>query len=310
MLVDCLDLARSSATVVFVLTGTPAAGAPPSDAVERWCESAGIPWARGGPGDSAAVAALAAAAPDLVINVNSYDILREPILSLPPRGIVNFHNGPLPRYGGLNACSWAILNGERAHGVTWHYVDAGIDTGPIVAQRRFPITADETAGRLVVRSIRAGVALFGEMLPALLAGTLVAVPQDPTQATYYGRRDTPEGGWIDWSSSFERIDRLVRALDYHPLPNPFVPARTAWRGRQLVLRRVVRETGEVGPAGTVLEVGESGLVVQAGDARVRLVEMVDDRGSRRRPSELARDYELELGGRFERPAAHGSETAG
>jgi methionyl-tRNA formyltransferase len=305
MLVDCLEIARVSAPVVFALTGTPVHGsASRSSEVERYCDAAGIPWARHGLDDPAAAAALAAAAPDLVINVNSYGVLREPILSLPPDGIVNFHNGPLPRYRGLNACSWALLNGEREHGVTWHFVDAGIDSGPILAQRRFPIAADETAARLIVRSIREGVALFAEMLPALLAGASTAVPQDAAQATYHGRRDTPDEGWIDWAWSFERIDRLVRALDFHPLPNPFVPARTTWRERQLVVRRVARESDETGQPGIVVEAGESGLVVQAGDARVRLLELVDDRGRRRRPIEIASDYELRTGGRLERLATN------
>ena len=63
-------------------------------------------------------------------------MIPDPVLALAARGAINFHDGPLPRYAGLNAPVWAILNREPAHGVTWHLIEGGIDEGDIHPELR------------------------------------------------------------------------------------------------------------------------------------------------------------------------------
>src|SRR5439155_9931615 len=85
---------------------------------------------------------LRSAAPDAIV-VWSYSLLLPgDVLAVPRRGAVNVHTGLLPEYRGGHVLQWALLNGEHETGVTLHYMDEGLDTGPIVAQTRFPI-ADE-----------------------------------------------------------------------------------------------------------------------------------------------------------------------
>lgn len=106
-------------------------------------------------------------------------------------GIVNLHLAPLPEYRGRFSATHAILNGTE-YGVTAHYVDEGIDTGPIIAERRFPILSDDTAGSLRIRALAEGTRLFLGILPLLLMGKrLPSRPQDESRARYFDRFSLP-----------------------------------------------------------------------------------------------------------------------
>jgi methionyl-tRNA formyltransferase len=107
-------------------------------------------------------------------------------------GIVNLHFAPLPEYRGRYSAGHALRNGERMFGVTLHYVDARIDTGPIIATRPFRIRDGETVDTLRERAFAAGVALFLEYAPRLLDAArhgwmLPSTPQDESRARYYDR---------------------------------------------------------------------------------------------------------------------------
>src|SRR6266545_7057665 len=82
---------------------------------------------------------------DIILNVHSLHIIHKDVLEAARIGSFNLHPGPLPRYAGLNAVSWALYRGERTHGVTLHKMVAEIDAGPIVYQSLFPIEESDTA---------------------------------------------------------------------------------------------------------------------------------------------------------------------
>jgi methionyl-tRNA formyltransferase len=116
-----------------------------------------------------------------------------------PCGIVNLHLAPLPQYRGFYAFTHAIANGEDRFSVTLHYVDEGIDTGPVIATK--PVPVPDTPVMLMHRATEAGFRLFDAMAPdiieaAKLGKQLPASPQEG-QARYYGRDSLPEGyrGW-------------------------------------------------------------------------------------------------------------------
>jgi methionyl-tRNA formyltransferase len=89
------------------------------------------------------------------------------VLALPQKGAINFHDGPLPRYAGLYATSWALLHGEEQHGVSWHTMLADIDAGEILKQQLFPISAEDTAFDLNVKAYEAAIASFTELVDEL-----------------------------------------------------------------------------------------------------------------------------------------------
>lgn len=132
---------------------------------------------------------------------------------------INFHNAPLPRYAGVHALSWAILNNEPEHGVTWHIMNERIDEGNILKQARFPIDAQETALSLSLKCYTHALSLFNELIEELQTTSITSIPQDITQSSYYSFKQKPPGnGWLSWEQPACDTVRTVHALDlghYH-----------------------------------------------------------------------------------------------
>jgi methionyl-tRNA formyltransferase len=203
--------------------------------------------------------------PDLILVWSYSMILPAPVLGVPRGGCVNLHGGLLPHYRGGHVMQWAIINGEAETGVTLHYMDEGVDTGPVVAEHRFRIEPEDDAASIRLKLRDAGVRLIGEWLPRLLAGTAPRVPQDETCARYYRLR-TAEDGLIDWSAPSAEINNLVRAL-VSPWPGAF----TFRGGQRIIVRRASQATpangGRLAP-GTVCAVEDEGVCVATGDGEI------------------------------------------
>ena len=134
---------------------------------------------------------------DWILSVANLRVIPARTLALATKGAVNFHDGPLPGYAGLNVPVWAILNGETRHGITWHLVGQGIDDGDILEQRLFDIGANDTALTLNTRCFEAAIESFPALLDQLENG-LQRRPQDGTAARCICARigHRPWGGWI------------------------------------------------------------------------------------------------------------------
>lgn len=124
------------------------------------------------------LAAITALAPDLGVSLYFGYILRRPLLDLFPRGVVNLHPSLLPHGRGAYPNVWAIVDGTPA-GVTLHWVDEGVDTGDIAAQREVPVDPWDTGESLYRKLSAAAQALFRDAWPALVADTLPRTPQPP-----------------------------------------------------------------------------------------------------------------------------------
>jgi methionyl-tRNA formyltransferase len=158
---------------------------------------------------------------DLLLTFRFPRIVPSDLIEIPRLGAFNLHTGPLPHYAGLNVPSWAIFNGETAHGVTLHRLAAGIDTGEIVMLERFPIEARETGITLTGKCVRIGSKLVSAFVRRLINGdTPAGEPQNLGLRKYFSK-DIPGGGRIDWTWSAESIDRLIRASNFHPFASPW-----------------------------------------------------------------------------------------
>ncbi|MCD6351256.1 MAG: hypothetical protein J7M26_03955, partial [Armatimonadetes bacterium] len=111
------------------------------------------------------------------------------------------------------------VNGEEKTGITLHYMVERADAGDIVAQAEVPIDFQDTAVTLYHKLVSAGHEILRQAWPLLREGRAPRVPQDESQASYYGRR-TPEDGRFEWSWPALRIYNLVRAVT-HPYPGAF-----------------------------------------------------------------------------------------
>lgn len=213
---------------------------------------------------SGALARLRGWAPDVIVVTAFGEILSQEVLDLPPHGCLNVHASLLPRWRGAAPAAWAILAGDDVTGVTIMQMDAGLDTGPILAQREEPIHPDDTRATLRERLSHIGAELLVETLPAYLTGTLQPRPQ-PEQGITLANRLHKNDGRLDWSRPAAALDRRVRA--FNPWPGTF----TFWRGRRL---KVIEATplsdwqGDA-PTGTVVAVNQ-GVAVATGDGALGL----------------------------------------
>ncbi len=233
---------------------------------------------------------------DLLLNVHALCVLPGDVVAAPRLGSFNLHPGPLPRYAGLNAPSWAIYHGERSHGVTLHWMDAGIDTGAIAYETELTIDDQDTGFTLSAKCVRAGIPLLQQLLDAAAEGAVPRRPQPALPRRYYGRQ-VPQEGRLVWTTPAVRVVNFVRACDYLPFASPWGHPGGSVGGRELLVLKAVR-TGEPCTAapGTVgRHVGRDVLVAAAD-------EWVQVRRVRVGKSALPAAEVLQTGERFDLPA--------
>ena len=207
---------------------------------------------------------------DLLLNVHALYVLPADVVAAPRIGSFNLHPGPLPRYAGLNAPSWAIYHGEQSHAVTVHWMERGIDTGPIAYEARLAIEDDDTGLTLSAKCVRAGIPLLHNLLQAAAKGTVPRHPQPRLVRRYYGR-EVPQEGRLFWTDSAARVVNFIRACDYLPFNSPWGYPRAYLRGCEVSVLKAMR-TGEQSdaPAGTVGWRLGGEVLVAAGDEWVRV----------------------------------------
>ncbi len=165
--------------------------------------------------DAEALARIRQAGADVAVVVAYGQILPSSVIDLPRMGTLNVHASLLPRHRGAAPIAWAILSGDTETGVTIMQMDAGLDTGPILARARVDLEPSATTGALEERLSEMGARLLVETLGALQQGGVAPIPQSAEGATY-ARRLGPEDGKLTLEMSAEEVDRRVRALSHDP----------------------------------------------------------------------------------------------
>lgn len=192
---------------------------------------------------------------DVLLNVHSLYVIHAAVLEAPRIGSFNLHPGPLPRYAGLNAPSWALLEGEREHGVTVHWIAPRIDAGPIAYQKTFPLTEEDTGLSVSKRCVEEGLPLIYTLVEEASRdpSAIPRLEQDLRTRRYHGR-EVPHGGSLSWSRTAREICAHIRAADYHPFRSPWGAPRTLREGKPLGVIKVARTRLRAEePPGTVLE---------------------------------------------------------
>ena len=221
--------------------------------------------------DPEAVASVLALEPGLAVLADYGQIVPPPLLDL-PHGALNLHPSLLPRHRGATPIPAAILAGDRTTGVTLMRMDAGLDTGPIVAQVVHPLTGDETAPGLEAALAQEAAALLVGAIGPWLAGERRAVPQAEADATLT-RPLRRIDGRLDPSRPAAELERQVRA--YRPWPGTFVETEAG---------RLVVHAARVGPGVADASPGtfvDAGLVV--GQQTVLVLLEVQPAGGRPMP---------------------------
>lgn len=228
--------------------------------------------------DPAFIEAFRAWQPDVAIVAAYGQILPQALLDVPPLGCLNVHTSLLPRWRGAAPIQWALAQGDPETGVCLMRMDAGLDTGPVLATARTAIRPDDTGGTLHDRLADMGAALVSESLPRWAAGELSPVPQ-PAEGITYARKITKEDGRVDWMLPALVIDQRTRA--FTPWPGTFSKVQGADESsRILKIHRLARVAGASGSPGRVVSIDRDGIVVACGHDAVRLLEVQPEGGRR------------------------------
>ena len=210
------------------------------------------------------VDSLAQLKPDAIVVAAFGKILPDSVLSMPDFGCINIHPSLLPRHRGPSPIQGAILAGDERTGVTIMVMDAGIDSGPILAQREVPIDPADTSQSLSARLALLGAQLLAETLPLWFSQATSPQPQNDRNASYTAPL-AKEQGVIDWHLPAVEIWRRVRA--YQPWPG----CHTRWQRRTLKVLEAACLPGVSDQPGRVVALEGRGVGVQTGDGVLQLL---------------------------------------
>lgn len=258
--------------------------------------------------DEQFIAELRGLKPDLIAVVAYGQILPQAILDLPRFGCLNVHTSLLPKYRGAAPIQWAIANGEPETGVTIMKMDAGLDTGPIISQRRTAILPEDDSTALHDRLAQLGAELLVQTIPDYISGRIQPQPQ-PTNGVSYAQKIKKEDGKIDWNLSAREILNRLRA--FTPWPGaftffsgagfqPVTYRQDACATKPLLLKIWKAEiAGQSGNAGEILSAGKTGIVVACGEDSLRILELQREGGRRMGAAEFLAGHALRSGEIFE-----------
>ncbi len=242
-------------------------------------------------------AALDAEPFDYLFAITHLAIIPTDVLAKPRRGAINFHDGPLPRYAGLNAPAWALIHREREHGVTWHEMTAEVDAGRILKQRRFEIAEQEIALTLNTRCFELGLETFAELIDELAEGRAQYHPQDLSERSVFSRDDRPLAACLlNFQHASADLVAMVRALDFGRYPNPLGSAKIAHRDQLAIVTHAQAVDDVVGEhVGQILTIDDERLRVATQDGAIDLLAFTDLEGHQLTLSQVVERLDLDRG---------------
>jgi methionyl-tRNA formyltransferase len=234
--------------------------------------------------------------PDLIAVAAYGQILPQAILDLPRFGCLNVHTSLLPKYRGAAPIQWAILNGDAETGVTIMKMDAGLDTGPMLAQATTSISPADDAQTLHDRLAELGGDLLVKTIPDHVSGKITPRPQ-LAEGVSHARKITKEDGHIDWNQPARVLWNRVRGLT--PWPGAFTHLSMEGQPRLLKIWSAEVEPQPSGEPGTVLRADKSGLVVACGRQALRILQLQREGGRRMSVAEFLSGHQLTVGRRLD-----------
>lgn len=236
------------------------------------------------------ISKLRAARPELIVVVAYGHILPQGILDLPQFGCLNVHTSLLPRYRGAAPIQWAIANGETETGITIMKMDAGMDTGAILAQKTAPILPEDDSASLQKHLAGLGAELLVATIPEYVKGTILPKPQ--SEGATYAPKIKKEDGHIQWNMPARTILNRMRA--FRPWPGAFT---FLTREPKSVLLKIwnADRVEKTGSPGEILSAGENGIIIGCADEAVRVTELQLEGGRRLGARQFLAGHQLRVG---------------
>lgn len=233
--------------------------------------------------------------PDVIVVVAFGQILSEELLHIPYYGCINVHASLLPKLRGPAPIQWSVINGDVESGVTIQQMDKGIDTGDILAVKKYTLDEKETGGSLFERLSQLGGALLLEVLKDAEAGTLHPVPQKHEEHTYAGMLSKATGA-MDFSKSAAELERLVRGLNPWPSAFCYINGKMLkiWEADVIEERNLSEPERQKAP-GTVICAEKEAFIVRASQGALRITSLQLEGKKRMSADDFLRGYSIDTG---------------
>lgn len=198
-------------------------------------------------------------------------IFREELLAVVPL-VMNLHGGPLPEYRGGSPLNWQVAQGEEFIGISAIQMDSGLDTGPLLAARRFLIDSNSSISQVHATADTHFPEMATEVLELLVRGRLRVRQQRRARSTYWHQRSDEDGRIHWWSMTSRQVHNLVRAVSY-----PYPGAWTLWEDRVIrILSTSVPTESIRGTPGRVCNIRGLGTFVVCMDSAVQILSAQHD----------------------------------
>lgn len=208
---------------------------------------------------------LAELKPDVAVVTAYGKILPQEVLDVPVHGCVNVHASLLPRFRGAAPIQWALASGDAETGVCLMRMDAGMDTGDVIARRVLPIEDTDTSATLHDKLAVLGGQALREALPEYVAGRLAPVPQ-PDEGVVMAPMIRKQDGFLDFNRSARELERRMRA--FTPWPGSYTRLEGA-----LLKVHAARVQAGAGQPGEVIAAGPEGIEVACGEGSLLLLQV-------------------------------------
>lgn len=271
--------------------------------VKEWAREKGIPYVRLRKNN--VIPFLKLKPFDYLFSISNPMIITQEMLELPRKHAINYHNSPLPRYAGTNATNWAVLNGEKTHGLSWHLIDVGVDTGDIIKQVMVNIEEDiETGISLNFKCSKACVEAFEDVVTFLNNDDIPLQKQNHEDHTYFGKYKRPDsGGVISFNRTAQELSSLVRGLNFGQYENGIGLPRLALGNSFYILPELtVANSSSHLPPGTVTTIKSGFMMVSTASKDIKIRKLLSINGDPITISEMVEKHDLAEGYCFEEDA--------
>ena len=208
--------------------------------------------------------------PDAIFCFGWSRLIKQPVLQLPPLGVVGYHPSELPKNRGRHPLIWALVLGLKETASTFFFIDEGIDSGDILSQQYIKISVQDDARSLYTKMIETARAQLLELVVEMKNGESQPIRQDHSQASFWRKRSKKDGE-IDWRMNAKSIYNLVRGLTH-----PYVGAHLFYEGKEYkVWKSSIEsypETGNIEPGKVIDVMANNSVVVKCADGCIKLLE--------------------------------------
>ena len=229
--------------------------------------------------------------PDLLVLGFVTAFVPNEMIELARFGGINYHPSLLPKYRGGSAINWAIINGETETGVTIHFIDEGVDTGPILLQEKVEIGPDDTVKSIYFDKLYPmGIRMLTQAAGMIREGSARPVEQDEEGASFQPVI-TAENTVIDWSQPTDKVYNLIRGA------NPSPGAVTSISGDRCKLFDAAKGD-QYGEPGSITAIDDESFTVATGDGAVTIRSAQPPGQKKLNSNEFIKAMNLEVGRRF------------